>query len=35
MSEIAAVLNLITYGFAWGVLFGAIATFRFIRWCQS
>ena len=35
MSEIAAVLNLITYGFAWGVLFGAIATFKLLKWFQS
>lgn len=35
MSEIAAALNLISWGFAWGVLLGAVVTFRFLRWIQS
>ena len=35
MSEIAAALNLISYGFAWGVLLGAVVTFKLLKWFQS
>ena len=35
MSELVAAVNLFSFGFAWGVLGGAVLTFKFIRWCQS